>query len=131
MGHGQFRNWLSRVDDLTVAQREKVATVLSDPPEGPPQPDQGLPAALPRHRRQVVPTAVRGGSISSRFATGHPSPRAYLVAAMNRPSCNSRIEPLELRSVGSYLPRDTYNFGDTRWCQSVVSGGGSILIPGI
>ncbi len=29
MDHEQFRNWLSRVDDLTVAQCEKVATVLS------------------------------------------------------------------------------------------------------
>ncbi len=115
MDRAQFRDWFSRIDELTAAQCRKVAAVLSDPPEGeaslapplpgggsavagparrdrrgrrdlrarkpqgraepelqatpprrsgargrahpdghqPPQPDQGLPAALPRHRHQV------------------------------------------------------------------------------
>ena len=34
MDHERFRDWFSRVDELTAAQRKELATVLSDPPEG-------------------------------------------------------------------------------------------------
>ena len=34
MDHERFRDWFSRVDELTAAQRKEVAAVLSDPPEG-------------------------------------------------------------------------------------------------
>ena len=34
MDHERFRDWFSRVDELTATQRKKVASVLSDPPEG-------------------------------------------------------------------------------------------------
>ncbi|MCY4548579.1 MAG: hypothetical protein OXC28_09455 [Defluviicoccus sp.] len=34
MGHERFRDWFSRVDELTAAQRKEVTAVLSDPPEG-------------------------------------------------------------------------------------------------
>ena len=34
MNHERFRDWFSRVDELTAAQRKEVAAVLSDPPEG-------------------------------------------------------------------------------------------------
>jgi len=32
MDHERFRDWLSRVDELTAAQRKEVAAVPSDPP---------------------------------------------------------------------------------------------------
>ena len=34
MDHERFRDWFSRVDELTAAQRKAVAGVLSDPSEG-------------------------------------------------------------------------------------------------
>ena len=34
MDHERFRDWFSRVDELTATQRKEVAAVLSDPPEG-------------------------------------------------------------------------------------------------
>ena len=34
MDHERFRDWFSRVDELTAAQRKEVAAVLSDPPGG-------------------------------------------------------------------------------------------------
>ena len=34
MDHERFRDWLSRVDELTEAQRKEVAAVLSNLPEG-------------------------------------------------------------------------------------------------
>ncbi len=34
MDRAQFRDWFSRIDELTAAQCRKVAAVLSDPPEG-------------------------------------------------------------------------------------------------
>lgn len=34
MDHERFREWFSRVDELTAAQRKEVAAMLSDPPEG-------------------------------------------------------------------------------------------------
>ena len=34
MDHERFRDWFSRVDELTASQRKEVAAVLSDPPEG-------------------------------------------------------------------------------------------------
>ena len=34
MDHERFRDWFSRVDELTAAQRKEVAAVLSDPSEG-------------------------------------------------------------------------------------------------
>ena len=34
MDHERFRDWFSRVDELTAAQRKEVVAVLSDPPEG-------------------------------------------------------------------------------------------------
>ena len=34
MDHDRFRDWLSRVDELTAAQRSEVAAVLSEPSEG-------------------------------------------------------------------------------------------------
>ena len=34
MEHERFRDWFSRVDELTAAQRKELAAVLSDPPEG-------------------------------------------------------------------------------------------------
>ena len=34
MDHERFRDWFSRVDELTATQRREVAAVLSDPPEG-------------------------------------------------------------------------------------------------
>ncbi len=34
MDHERFRDWFSRVDELTAAQRKEVAAMLSDPPEG-------------------------------------------------------------------------------------------------
>ena len=34
MDHERFREWFSRVDELTAAQRKEVAVMLSDPPEG-------------------------------------------------------------------------------------------------
>ena len=34
MDHDRFRDWFSRVDELTAAQRKEVAAVLSDPPAG-------------------------------------------------------------------------------------------------
>ena len=34
MDRAPFRDWFSRIDELTAAQCRKVAAVLSDPPEG-------------------------------------------------------------------------------------------------
>ena len=34
MDHERFRDWFSRVDDLTAAQREEVAAALSGRPQG-------------------------------------------------------------------------------------------------
>ena len=34
MDHERFREWFSRVDELTAAQRKEVSAVLSEPPEG-------------------------------------------------------------------------------------------------
>ena len=34
MDHERFRDWFSRVDELTAAQRKEVAAVLSEPSEG-------------------------------------------------------------------------------------------------
>ena len=34
MDHERFRDWFSRVDELTAAQRKEVAAVLSDLAEG-------------------------------------------------------------------------------------------------
>ncbi len=34
MDRAQFRDWFSRIDELTAEQCRKVAAVLSDPPEG-------------------------------------------------------------------------------------------------
>ena len=34
MEHERFRDWFSRVDELTAAQRKELVAVLSDPPEG-------------------------------------------------------------------------------------------------
>ena len=34
MDHERFRDWFSRVDELTAAQRKELVAVLSDPPEG-------------------------------------------------------------------------------------------------
>ena len=34
MDHAQFRDWFSRVDELTAAQRKEVAAVPSKPSEG-------------------------------------------------------------------------------------------------
>ena len=34
MAHERFREWFSRVDELTAAQRKEVSAVLSEPPEG-------------------------------------------------------------------------------------------------
>lgn len=34
MDHERFRDWLSRVDQSTAVQRNQVAAMLSDPPEG-------------------------------------------------------------------------------------------------
>ena len=34
MDHERFREWFSRVDELTAVQRNEVAAVLSEPSEG-------------------------------------------------------------------------------------------------
>ena len=34
MDHERFRDWFSRVDELTAAQRKELVAVLSEPPEG-------------------------------------------------------------------------------------------------
>ncbi len=34
MDRAQFRDWFSRIDELTAEPCRKVAAVLSDPPEG-------------------------------------------------------------------------------------------------
>ncbi len=57
MDRTRFRDWFSSIDELTAEQcrkGERVRGAVHNPDgQQPSQPDQGLPATLPRHRHQV------------------------------------------------------------------------------
>ena len=89
MDQARFRDWFSKIDELTAEQCRKVAAVLSDPPEGEASLASGCAEPCTSRRSTVakagsrayrdasaasppsVSTAVRGGSISSCSAGIH------------------------------------------------------------
>ena len=75
MDHERFRDWFSRVDELTAAQRKEVAAVLSDPPAG--------VASLARSRSAVV-EATGAYEISPWFCAVRPNaaPRCGSTGAL-------------------------------------------------
>ena len=113
MDHERFRDWFSRVDELTATQRKEVAAVLSDPPEGAAAldiPHESINASAGERvrgalhiqtvnsRHSQIKSFLRGRrGIATKYLDsylrwfhlielgGQPSPRACLEAAMARP----------------------------------------------
>ena len=71
MDHERFRDWFSRLDELTAAQRKEVAAVLSDPPEGAASP-AAIELGVDDERR--CPHCGAGGAVKRGQARGKVNP---------------------------------------------------------
>ena len=67
MDHERFRDWFSRVDELTATQRKEVAAVLSEPPEGAAS-LAAIELGVDEERR--CPHCAAGGAVSRGKARG-------------------------------------------------------------
>ena len=91
MDHERFREWFSRVDELTAAQRKEVSAVLSEPPEG----------AAPRSGRDG---GIRGSGAlpfhgaPARSIDGYAIP--YVEPLRSRVSVDQRHHELPLAGIG-------------------------------
>ncbi len=70
MDRARFRDWFSRIDELTAVPCRKVAAVLSDPPEGETIREAAHAAGLRRARRSAGATGKRvRGAVHIQTAT--------------------------------------------------------------